>query len=180
MPQPGWSHVWLGSFRLSCFRSTSKLLPSDPSAGAATAGGGHKLTVLTVLVPAWVVTVLNIMSDPVWTIGEDGGDKMVLMEGGGIGLPVVVGVMEGGRGVKEANRLEGNWSWVLIAVPAVGGPVGGSEAARAALDFFWSSSSSGLEGGVIWLPWPLAARRVATMVLTELAGLPGIACRATD
>ena len=104
---------------------------------------------------------------------------MVLMDGGGIVL-VVVGVMEGGRGVKEANKLDGNCSWVLIAVPAVGGPEVGSEpAAKAALDFFWSSSSSGLEGGVIWLPWPLAASRVATMVLTELAGLPDMAWRAT-
>ena len=60
-------------------------------------------------------------------------------------------------------------------------------AAAAAFDFFWFSSSSGLEGGVIWLAgalgsapgrvvdavvpttWPLAANRVATRVLT--AGL---------
>ena len=151
---------------------------------------------------------------PGWTIGEEGGDRMDLSGGSG-GQLLVEGVIDCGSGVSEAKRLEGNWSWVLMAVVAEGGPVGREDepangtvdarvvgiddkvvatlvavatlAAAAAFDFFWFSSSSGLEGGVIWLAGvlgsapgrvvdavvpttcPLAANRVATRVLT--AGL---------
>ena len=67
-------------------------------------------------------------------MGEDGGERIDLSGGSGRQL-LVEGVIDCGSGVSEAKRLEGNWSWVLMAVAAEGGPVGKEdEPAKGAVD----------------------------------------------
>ena len=63
-------------------------------------------TVLTMVAGA-VVTVLKRLSVVGGTAGEEGGERMLLRGGQGR-LLLVVGVIDWGSGVREANRLEGN------------------------------------------------------------------------